>query len=125
MNGSKTVLDTNIILYLLAGDKTVAEFLQDKQEYVSVITELELIGYPDITTKELQQVRNFLEDCTIIELNEEIKSIYINLRKKYRIKLGDAATAATTVFLDLPLMSADKGFDKIEELQLTFYKYNS
>ena len=30
MNGSKTVLDTNIILYLLAGDKTVADFLQDK-----------------------------------------------------------------------------------------------
>ena len=80
MSGSKTVLDTNIILYLLAGDKTVAE---------------------------------------------EIKSIYINLRKKYRIKLGDAATAATAIFLDFPFMSADKGFNKIEELQLTFYKHNS
>ena len=86
---------------------------------------MELIGYPDITTKELQQVRNFLEDCTIIELNEDIKSIYINLRKKCRIKLGDAATAATALFLDLPLMSADKGFNKIEELQLTFYKHAS
>ena len=125
MSGNKLVLDTNIVLYLLAGDKTVAEFLQDKQGYVSVITELELIGYPDITTKELQQVRNFLEDCTIVELNEEIKSIYINLRKKYRIKLGDAAAAASAVFLDLPLMSADKGFNKIEELQLTFYKHNN
>ena len=47
MSGNKLVLDTNIVLYLLAGDKTVAEFLQDKQGYVSVITELELIGYPD------------------------------------------------------------------------------
>jgi len=29
MNGNKIVLDTNIVLYLLAGDKTIAEFLQD------------------------------------------------------------------------------------------------
>ena len=45
-------MDTNIVLYLLSGDKTLANFLQDKQGYVSVITELELIGYPDITTRE-------------------------------------------------------------------------
>ncbi|MEP6712893.1 MAG: type II toxin-antitoxin system VapC family toxin [Ferruginibacter sp.] len=125
MNGSKLVLDTNIVLYLLAGDKTVAEFLQGKQGYISFITELELIGYHEITTKELQQVRNFLEDCTIIELNEEIKSIYINLRKKYRVKLGDAVAAATAIFLDIPFMSADKDFNKIEELQLTFYNFNN
>jgi hypothetical protein len=36
MNGSKLVLDTNIVLYLLSGDKTLADFLQDKQGYVSV-----------------------------------------------------------------------------------------
>ncbi|MEO6720665.1 MAG: type II toxin-antitoxin system VapC family toxin [Ferruginibacter sp.] len=123
MNGSKLVLDTNIILYLLAGDKTIADFLQDKQGYISVITELELIGYPDMTIKELQQIRNFLEDCSIVDLNEEIKSIYINLRKKYRVKLGDAVIAASAIFLDLPLISADAGFNKIEELKLTFYNY--
>ena len=39
MSGNRMVLDTNIILYLFAGDKTLSEFLQDKQGYVSVITE--------------------------------------------------------------------------------------
>jgi predicted nucleic acid-binding protein len=49
------VLDTNIVLYLLSGDKTIADFLNKKQGYVSVITELELIGYPDISDTELQE----------------------------------------------------------------------
>jgi predicted nucleic acid-binding protein len=116
MSGNKIVLDTNIVLYLLAGDKTISGFLQDKQGYVSVITELELIGYPDITAKELQHIKRFLEDCTIIEINDEIKTIYTNLRKKYRLKLGDAVAAATAVYSDLPFMSADKDFDKVTEL---------
>ncbi|MCF8449716.1 MAG: type II toxin-antitoxin system VapC family toxin [Taibaiella sp.] len=121
MNGNKIVLDTNIILYLLAGDETVSAFLQNKEGYVSVITEMELIGYPDITTKELKQIKSFLEDCTIIDINEEIKDTYVAIRKKYRQKLGDAITTATAIYLDIPLMTADKGFNKITELQLTSY----
>jgi len=80
---------------------------------------MELIGYPDITAKELKQIKGFLEDCTIIDLNEEIKHVYATLRKQYRLKLGDAA--ATAIYLDIPFMSADKGFNKIAELQLISY----
>ncbi len=50
MSGSRIALDTNIVLYLLAGDETLAEFLQDKKGYVSVITELELLGFQGITS---------------------------------------------------------------------------
>ena len=124
MSGNKIVLDTNIILYLLAGDETLSSFLQDKEGYVSVITELELIGFPDISSKELKQVKSFLGNCTIIEINEEIKSIYSILRKQYRLKLGDACAASTAIYLDLPFMSADKIFNKISELQLTSYTPN-
>ncbi len=121
MNGSRLVLDTDIVLYLLSGDKTLADFLQDKQGYVSVITELELIGYPDITIRESQRIKNFLDDCTLVEINDEIKSIYVHLRKQYRLKLGDATAAATAIYLDLPFMTADRDFSKVAELQLTLY----
>jgi predicted nucleic acid-binding protein len=121
MIGNSIVLDTNIVLYLLAGDETLSDFLQDKHGYLSIITELELIGYPDITIKEAHEVKNFLHDCTIIETNDEIKKFYIALRKKYRLKLGDAAAAATAIYLELPFITADKGFDKITELELTLY----
>jgi len=121
MSGNRIVLDTNIVLYLLSGDKTLSTFLQDKQAYISVIAELELIGFPDISVKELKQIRGFLDDCTIIDINEEIKHLYSLLRKQYRLKLGDAMAAATAIYLDLPFMSADKGCNRIAELQLTTY----
>lgn len=42
MNGISIVSDTNPLIYLLDGNKTVAEFLDQKQVWVSVISELEL-----------------------------------------------------------------------------------
>ena len=35
MSGRKLFLDTNIILYLLNGDETLAELLNKKQLYIS------------------------------------------------------------------------------------------
>ena len=49
MNGNKLFIDTNIILYLLNGDITLAEILNNKQIYISVITELELFSFRNIT----------------------------------------------------------------------------
>jgi predicted nucleic acid-binding protein len=37
---------------------------------------------------------------------------------KYRLKLPDAIIAATCYYLDLPLVSADKIFSKVEEITL-------
>jgi predicted nucleic acid-binding protein len=121
MTGNEIVLDTNIVLYLLAGDETLSVFLQDKEVYLSIICELELIGFPDISPKELKEVKGFLAECTVIDINEEIKSTYTLLCQQYRLKLGDAAAAATAIYLNLPFISADKGFNKVKELQLTLY----
>lgn len=115
------MLDTNIVLYLLNGEQTISEFLEGKQGYVSVVTELELIGYPDIEDAELGQIKRFLSTCSIVEISDEIRIIYTGLRRRYRLKLGDAAAAATAVYLGIPFMSADKGFNKVEELQLMLY----
>jgi predicted nucleic acid-binding protein len=40
------------------------------------------------------------------------------LKKKYSIKLPDAIIAATAIWYKIPLITADKGFEKIEELEL-------
>lgn len=121
MTGNRLVLDTNIVLYLLNGDPTLTEFLEEKEGYVSVITELELIGYPAMEAAEQAQVKGFLAGCSIIDINEEIKTLYADLRKRYRLKLGDAMAAATAIYLDLPFMSADKAFSKVVELQMMLY----
>ncbi|MGB3774365.1 MAG: hypothetical protein WA951_03840 [Leeuwenhoekiella sp.] len=56
MSGNSVFLDTNIVLYLLSGDATIADFLNNKTVYLSFITELELLGYKDISAEELSKL---------------------------------------------------------------------
>lgn len=121
MNGNKILIDTNIALYLFNGDQDLAAELQDKEAYISFINELELLGYRGITEREESWMELFLEECSIMDLNEGIKNITIDLRRKYKLKLPDAVIAATAIFLGIPLISADSHFDKI--VDLVFIKY--
>ena len=38
--------------------------------------------------------------------------------QKFVVKLPDAIIAATALYLDLPLLTADTGFQKIQDLKL-------
>jgi len=62
-----------------------------------------------------------LSDCKVIYINHEIKEETIKLRKHYGNKLPDCIIAATSIYLDLPLITADKEFRKMEELNLLLY----
>ena len=122
MNGNKLFLDTNIILYLLDGDKTLAELLNNKQLYISVITELELLAYKGITEREEKVIHEFITQCKTITINPAIKEETIRVRKAYNTKLPDSIIIATALYLDLPLITADIEFKKVEELTLIHYE---
>ena len=64
----------------------------------------------------------FLASCEVMPLLPAIRAAYVDLRRRYRLKLGDAVVAATAIALGQPLMTADKGFQKVTELQLTMYE---
>ena len=122
MSGNKLFLDSNILLYLLQGDKTLAEVLDNKQIYVSFITQLELLSFPGLTKKESKVISDLLKECVIIDINAEIKNLTVSYRKSYKLKLPDSIIAATSLYLDLPLITADADFKRIEELNLIFYE---
>jgi len=122
MSGNKLFLDTNILLYLLQGDKTLAEVLDNKQFYISFITQLELLSFPGLTKKESKVINELLKECVIIDINSEIKNLTISYRKTYKLKIPDIIIAASSLYLDLPLITADTDFKKIEELNLIFYE---
>lgn len=122
MNGNSIFLDTNIVLYLLSGDKTIADFLNGKTIFLSFITELELLGYKGISPEEQLKIENLLADATIIDINSMIKKTVIELRKSYKIKLPDAIVAASSHFLNLPLMTGDKDLSKLTELNILLYE---
>jgi hypothetical protein len=122
MSGNKIFIDTNIAIYLLNGDTSLAEILHSKQLYISFITQLELLGYPNLSENQIQQIDLMLENFIILDINTQIKQRTINLRKKYKIKLPDSIVAATALYVDLPLITSDKGFAKIQELNLMMYE---
>jgi len=45
MSGNSFLLDTNAVLYVLNGDETLADFLFEKELYLSIISEMELLRY--------------------------------------------------------------------------------
>lgn len=102
MNGTKLLLDSNIILYLLNGDKTLADFLQGKELFISIITEMELLSFSEISTKEQKQIHSFLDECKVVNIQSSIKSETIRLRKKFKTKLPDSIIAATSIYLNIP-----------------------
>ena len=122
MSGVNLLMDTNICLYLLAGNETVSEIVDGNTVFISFITQLELLSFHKLTSEEEQKIHSFIYDCIVIDLNEEIKKSVIALRKFYKLKLPDSIIAATSQYFDIPLISADKGLKKVEEINLLFYK---
>jgi predicted nucleic acid-binding protein len=121
VNGSSLVLDTNIALYLLSGDRQLAKMIDGVQIYVSFITELELLGYKKITATEHKSIKLFLADCIIIDINDTIKEHVIMLRKRHTLALPDSIIAATTLFLEIPLFTADSDYTTISDLPMLLY----
>ena len=117
MNGRNILADTNIVMYILNGNEVVSTYSED-HFYVSDITEIELLGKKDIGAFEYQLRKDFLDNCVIVHLSELIKKIAIKLKQKYTIKTADAIIAASAIYLNLPLVTADKGFKKIQEIDL-------
>ena len=122
MNGKEILVDTNILLYLLKGNNTLEKMLQGKSIFVSFITELELIGFKNMTAKEEKQIAALLNDCSIININNEIKEKYVAIRRKYYLKLADAIIAATAIATEIPLITADKQFRTIADLKILMYE---
>ena len=123
MNGISIVSDTNPLIYLLSGNTFAADYLDGKQVWISVISELELYGKPGLTAGERNEIELLLDSCFISDINPSIKQITKDLLQKQRIKLPDAIIASTAIYLDLPLLTADIGFKKVPGLNLVLLEF--
>ncbi|MCK9452735.1 MAG: type II toxin-antitoxin system VapC family toxin [Bacteroidales bacterium] len=113
MNGNQLFLDTNIILYFLNGDKSLLPVFEEKQLFISFITQLELLSFKAITENKINKIEGFLNHCSIIEMSSRIKENTIFLRRKYRLKLPDAIIAGSSLLPNAPLFTADKAMARI------------
>ena len=120
MNGIdlQAVCDTNIAIYLLSGDKELAELLDGLDTKLSFISELELLSKPNMTLAEANNTKAFINQCTVVEMSPVIKMKTIEIRQKGKVKLPDAIVAATAISLNLPLITADRQFEKVSGLDV-------
>ena len=122
MSGNRIFVDTNILIYFLNGDREVIEMISDKDIVISFITELELLAYPDLSKESNRIIKGLLSNCLIVDINNIIKNLTIDFRKNSKLKLPDSIIAATAYHHRLPLLTADKIFKTVDDLEVILYE---
>jgi predicted nucleic acid-binding protein len=109
MNGTeagKILFDTNWIINFVKGKVNETPFLGTTR-YISIITRIELYGFPDITPKEQADIARFLRGVTEFPLTGEIVQRAIEVRRRFHLKTPDAVIAATALELGVTLVTGD------------------
>jgi predicted nucleic acid-binding protein len=118
------IIDTNIIIAYLEGDEKVVAFLDSWRRqggflYLSSIVETELLSFSDFSEEESSVVEKFLEENFIfVTYDRRLARTAAKLRKENKMKLPDAAIAATALHINAPLVTRNtKDFKKISQLK--------
>jgi len=122
MSGDNIIADTNLIIHLLNGNPVAREVLAGKNIWLSCITEMEVLSFPRLSDKDISLIRDFFAECIIVDLGNDVKEAAIAVRLRYGQKLPDAIIAATSLYLDFPLLTMDKGFKRVKDLDLVLLK---
>jgi predicted nucleic acid-binding protein len=122
--GQEYLIDTNILIYEFQDSfpSECVEFIDkifDESFNISIISEIEFLGWNGFSKKDLQDADDFLDFACVYPLNSEIKNLAIKIKQKYNTKLGDAIIAATSIHHNCILVTRNsKDFEKIENLKL-------
>ena len=78
---------------------------------------MELLSYSKLSDSETSRIKSMLSRFTIIDLNNDIKTVAIEMRKKYNLKLPDSIIIATATVENAVLVTADRQLRNIQEIQ--------
>jgi len=104
------LLDTNFVIYGLNN----ALVLRDGEYAVSIITEMELLSFPKLTTEEELAIKKLLAGFEIVNIDLDIKYKTIEIRKRFGIKLSDSIICASAACRNLVLVTNDKRLLQID-----------
>ena len=121
MNGIDFLADTNFLIHINQGNAIVEPFVGYNYA-LSFISEIELLGAFSIPKIQKGQFKQLINDCLIIEMNYKIKEKSIDIRNNHKLKIPDAIIATTSIVYNIPLITSDKDFEKVKELNLVFIK---
>jgi predicted nucleic acid-binding protein len=116
------LIDTNVVSDYFSASLPVngLQFMDSVIDAIpnfSVITQIELLCWKTDTKKE-QQIKDFISDSAIIDINPTIIMHCVNIRRNKKVKTPDAIIAATALSQGFTLITNnEKDFNKIEGLK--------
>lgn len=112
----KYLIDSNILIYHLNGDKVATDFIANNysESLISRISFIEVLSY-DLDETQEKEILNWLSTFEIVDTSEKIALQSINNRRKCKIKTPDNIIAATAQVNDLVLVTRNiKDFKAID-----------
>lgn len=116
MSGAKFLLDTNIILGILKESEAALKLVESvpfEACCYSVVTRMELLGFPGILEEEAAQIQGMLSCLICLSLDQSVEDKVITIRQQHKFKLPDAIIAATALVNDATLVTLDQQLDRI------------
>ena len=124
MERKNYLIDTNVAIYyfglLLSKDSELfLESLFKDKYFISVINRIELLGFDKLNPDQYKALELFVNNATVIDLDESIVLETINIRRAHKTKTPDAIIAATCIVKNCTLITNNrKDFESIEGLFL-------
>ena len=117
-------LDTNILIYYAAGDKRISDFLiqnlaENTPLFLPTVVVLEFFSFPGLASREQALFKTILPQLHIVVFDFDLSLAAADLRKTYRMKLGDSVVAATAIDNNSTLVTRNvRDFKKVSDLKL-------
>jgi len=107
------LLDSNILINFLNGDKKEIDFINDAKkdnEFLgfSVISKIETLSLSGLKEEKVQDIENFLDLFNESHLSNDIALLSAQLRRNLKLPLGDAIVLATAISRKMVLVTNDK-----------------
>jgi len=102
----KYLLDSNIIIYYLNGDKNIYDFIERHKAIstISLITYYEVLNY-DFSEEEELLVKEFLDGFEVLSVSKNIINKALENRKSKKIKMADNFILATAQIFGLTIVT--------------------
>jgi len=122
MSGKIALADTNVLIYLLRGDETAAALLEDFDVQISFIIHIELLSFAGLTPLVESKIERMIQSLHVIHSDKFLVKVASQFRREYRLEMPDAIIAATAYNYSLSLLTADKVFSRVNQIEVIQYK---
>lgn len=116
------IIDSNIIIYANNPENRELQVYLDARQsnlQASLISRLEVLGFPRITPTDKQDLTSFMDAISILPIDETIIAEAIRLRQQRKRSLGDSIIAATGLLYNQPILTNNVAdFADIDGLQV-------